>query len=115
VPEQEAEIRWGGPSQFEYDNSDTNFTTTNNYNVTYPPGSGGGTGTDPDDEVNEKTYNFTETERDTTVVRVENPNDSNVYVDIERINWIIFEGPPEGEKNDIRTYWKFTLNWGQQQ
>ncbi len=43
---------------------------------------------------------FTETERQTTVVRITNPLDANVYVDVEVIDQISFLGP-DGE---IRTF-----------
>lgn len=49
-------------------------------------GSGGGGGAG-------EQYQLTETSRDTTTVRVENPNDSSQYVMVKRIQSITFDGP----------------------
>ena len=89
VPEQEAEIRWGKASNFQW-------------SVTNPPATGGGGVTvrpnDDDEEEGEPgptTLEFDETARTTENIRVENPSDSEQYVIVQRINDITFRGPAD--------------------
>lgn len=92
VPEQEAEIRWGKPSNF-------------NWSVTTPSGGfnpretvSGSHDDDEDDEGEEigpKTLEFNETARRVTTVRVENPEDAEQYVIVKRIEDITFDVPAD--------------------
>lgn len=93
--EQEAELIWGQASDF---------------NVIDPPRLPGfrvnNPDTPPEDlppELQEIEYN--EVDRETTMVRVENPNDSEQYVMVERIDTITFDS----SSDNIRR--KFILNW----
>ena len=100
VPEAEAEIRWGKPSQFQW--SVTNPDRIFNRNIYRPS---------PDDEDPlQELIEYTETARTTETVRVSNPADAEQYVDVKRILTITFQGPNGGAKGDIEIFHKFTLN-----
>lgn len=102
IPEEEAEIRWGQASQFQWsvNNPDKNF-----YKTIYIP-------IDDEDE-NVELIEFPEIERTTETVRVSNPEDAEQYVDVERILTITFQAPNVGEKKEIEQFWKFNLTqWG---
>ncbi len=76
----DAVIRWGRASNFPV-SAKPNITTV----VSFP--------TAPVDEEEDLGLIFTETERQTTTVRIENPLDSTQFVDVERIDQITFLGP----------------------
>lgn len=78
----EAFLRWGGPSQFNF--SDSFRDKANNP-------FGFHTKDEPNDE--NVVYQFTETGRNTSQVRVENPDDPDQFVIVEQINAIEFSGP----------------------
>ena len=75
----DAVLRWGRPSNFVI--SAKNRTSNI---VSYP--------TQPEEEEEEGLV-YQEVERTTTTVRVENPDDSEQFVDVERIDRITFLGP----------------------
>lgn len=91
VPEQEAEIRWGQPSSFQW-------------SVTSPPKTGGGgvvvrprdDEDDPEGEAGPITVIYEEIGQLTVTedVRVENPDDESQYVIVERILDIQWLTPP---------------------
>lgn len=72
--EPEAFIRWGGPSAFSYDDS---FRDIANGGVSFHTD-------DDDDEAPEVSY--TETGRSTSDVRVENPDDPDQFVIVQKVN-----------------------------
>ena len=76
----DAVLRWGRACNFRI-SAVPNLTTI----VNWP--------TQPEDEEADPGLIFTETERQTTTVRVENPDDSEQFVDVERIDQITFLGP----------------------
>ena len=100
VPEEEAEIRWGQASQFQW--SVTRPDRIQNRTIIIRP-------TPEDDEPPVEIIEYTETERTTETVRVSNPQDADQYVDVERILTITFQGPNGGEKGEIEIFHKFTL------
>ncbi len=75
----DAIIRWGRASNFPVSAKTTLRTVVN-----WP--------TAPEDE-EDLGLIFTETERQTTTVRIENPLDSTQFVEVERIDQITFLGP----------------------
>lgn len=88
VPEQEAEIRWGKASNFQW--SVSNPPATNGGGFTVRPG-------DEDDETPPvaSTLEFEEVHRTTENIRVENPSDSEQYVIVQRINDITWSVPSD--------------------
>lgn len=88
--DREADIRFGGPSDFPYDPVNNIGINVGGFNTKKP---------DPPPDVIE----YNETERNTDKIRVENPDDSEQYVMVERINDITFQGPDE-------KLYKFILN-----
>jgi hypothetical protein len=80
----EAILRWGDPSAFQFISG--GGTTQPIYD--FLPG---GDEEAEDDEA--LGLQFTETERQVTVVRVSNPEDAADFVDVERIDRISFLGP----------------------
>lgn len=75
----EAFLEWGQPSQFSFDDSFRDLATDGRrFKVNDP---------NPDDD---ESIKFTETGRTVKVVRVVNPEDETVYVDVERIERINF-------------------------
>jgi hypothetical protein len=91
VPEQEAEIRWGQPSSFQW--SVTNPPTNDRPGIVVKPGGGD----DDEEEPGDKILLFEEMAVNTVTedVRVENPDDESQYVIVERILDIFFLAPPE--------------------
>ena len=102
VPEAEAEIRWGKASQFQWSVSNPDRITNRTIIRFIPP--------DDDEEALQDTIEYTETERTTETVRVENPNDAEQYVNVARILTITFQGPNVGQSGEIEQFHKFTLN-----
>jgi hypothetical protein len=98
----EADLRWGKASNFTLTESKDNQPTNPSYKVNFP-GSGGVT--DPEVPPEAQVFDFQEYGRAVEVVRVENPDDSEQWVDVERINVIVFLGP-DGN------YWRYTLKHG---
>lgn len=99
--EEESEICWGGPGSFTFDEID-----------------GGGIKTDPPDEEEPVggggTHGWTEIGRAWQNIRVENPDDSEQYVIVQRIDWISFT-PPGGDPRTWNTgSHKFTLKHPEQ-
>lgn len=88
IPEQEAEIRWGKASTFQW--SSTNPPNTGGGGITVRPGDD-----EDDEEIGSQTVEFEETARSIHVVRVSNPLDDQQYVDVERIDDITFRAPAE--------------------
>lgn len=79
--EPEAFLAWGQPSQFSFEDNFRDLANTGRrFKVD-----------DPDDEDNVE--KFTETGRDVTEVRVENPDDPDQFVIVERIDKINFNAP----------------------
>ena len=76
----DAVLRWGRASNFPVSAKRTLTTIVN-----WP--------TQPEDEEEDLGLVYTETERITTTVRVENPDDDEQFVDVERIDQITFLGP----------------------
>lgn len=93
VPEQEAEIRWGKPSSFQF--STTNIPPTNGGGIIVRPG--GGDDDNPDEGPQQVTITFEEIPQLTITedVRIENPDDAQQYVIESRILDIQFLAPPE--------------------
>ena len=112
IPEQESEIRWGKASQFQYDASEPDYSQATNTTVINSSDDNDDENSEDDDGLREMLIEFPEVARETEEIRVSNPNDATMYVDIERIKTITFEAPPTGERGDIRQFWKFILNWG---
>jgi hypothetical protein len=128
-PEEDAEIRWGAESDFEYDISNATgtpdfiaqdqendgvFFRSINYN--YNPADNNDFD-DDDDGVPDPpqapavVYDVQEVARSTEVVRV--TGTGGMYVDIERIVWVIFEMPARyGPDGAIKEFWKLNMNWG---
>lgn len=78
----EAFIEWGGPSQFEFDNSFRNVANSGrSFRVNDD-------GDDPDPGTS-----WSEAGRTTSDVRVENPEDPEQYVIVQRIDSISFNTP----------------------
>ena len=98
--EDEAFISWGSASRFISPQITQPVTSRTSF------GGGGFRVTWPDDKdknKEKKTLEYTEIERTVTEVRVENPDDEEQYVMVERIESIDFRGP------DGATH-RFTLN-----
>ncbi len=76
----DAVLRWGRASNFPISAKATTSTI-----VSWP--------TQPEDEEEDEGLIYNETERQTTTVRIENPDDSTQFVDVERIDQITFLGP----------------------
>lgn len=105
VPEEEAEIRWGKVSQFQWSVSHPDRSQTRTI-IRFVPG-------DDEDEPVQELIEYRETERTTETVRVSNPEDEEQYVDVERIQTITFQGPNKGPKGEIEVFHRFTLTqWG---
>lgn len=104
VPEEEAEIRWGKASQFQWSVSNPDRIINNTIIQPGPPPD------EDDDEDIEETIEYEETDRTTETVRVSNPDDPEQYVEVERILTITFQGPNAGASGEIKQYHKFTLN-----
>lgn len=81
VEQPEAFLSWGGPSQFSYQNS---FRDLARSGIGFRVGGGD----DP-----EPVGVWIEQGRDVTLVRVENPDDADQFVEVERIDKIVFRGP----------------------
>lgn len=81
-PEPEAFLRWGQASAFQFESS---FRDKATRGIGFRVGDGG------DEEFPPVTY--TETGRDTSLLRVENPDDPDQFVEVERIDAISFRGP----------------------
>ena len=83
---------WGGPSQFKWDTSSGSTIDGLNWGVVLTDEKG------PDNEEGQSPPSqavavFSETERETEDVRIENPDDSSQYVIVQRIQTIRFEAP----------------------
>lgn len=78
--EPEAYIEWGGPSQFEVDNFEEAADQHFGFRVEDTPA----------DDIPEFVYR--ELGRRVTEVRVENPDDPDQFVIVERIDEILFDG-----------------------
>jgi hypothetical protein len=122
VPEEDAEIRWGAKSQFQYDATIGDYRNVPDYIIDPGGDSGGGVTWPPGDEEPLPPQDvmilmdLQEVEREVQEVRVSNPSDATMYVDIERIKTVTFELPErQGENGKIREFWRFHMNWGQQQ
>lgn len=90
----EAFLRFGGPARFNRDALTDPLTTTDNL---------GGFRVQHDKDKKEKqqvTYTFRETNRKVEKIRIENPDDEDQYVIVERIKEITFQGP----KGDLYKY-----------
>lgn len=79
--EPEAFIRWGGPSAFSYDDS---FRDIANGGVRFD------TDDDPDEDPE---LVYSETGRSTTDVRVENPDDPDQFVIVQKVQSMSLSGP----------------------
>lgn len=80
LPEPESFIEWGGPSAFTFDDSFRDLATSgNSFRVN-------------DDKDTNKTIVYTERGRSTSDKRIENPEDSDQFVIVKRINSISFTG-----------------------
>lgn len=87
IPEQpEAFIEWGGPSVFSYEDSFRALAT-----------SGIGFHVDDPGDQGIPTVTYTETGRLTTDKRIENPEDADQFVIVQRIDRIAFQGPGGGQ------------------
>ena len=100
VPEEEAEIRWGKPSQFQWSVSQPDRIFNRTITIIRDA---------DEEEPIPEIIEYTETARTTETVRVSNPTDAEQYVDVERILTITFQGPNGGEKGDVEIFHKFTL------
>lgn len=89
IPEQESEIRWGKASSFQWSVSNPPATNGGG-SVSFPDGDD-----DEEPEPESKTLEFDETTRTVEDIRVENPDDSEQYVIVQRINDITFRGPAD--------------------
>lgn len=58
-------------------------------------------GTLPEDTGANSAETWTETQRETTTVRVENPEDSEQYVDVDRIDSVTLVGPDGQVRRDV--------------
>lgn len=79
----EATLEWGGPSSFELRQPEYL-----RINIT-----GGSDEDETATALNVPTITFEEHLRETETIRVENPEDSQQYVHVDRINRIVFKGP----------------------
>lgn len=89
--DREADIRWGQASQFDYT---TDRREQPRVTIHFPPDE------PPDDE--EPSIPMTEISKSVEEIRVENPDDAEQYVIVERRIWSLFENGEDG-----RTY-RFT-------
>lgn len=80
----EATLRWGRPSRFQFTSG--GGSTQPRFTV-LPPGD------EAEEDAAALGLIFTETDRQTTTVRIFNPQDANDFVDVERIDRISFTGP----------------------
>ncbi len=78
----DAVLRWGAPSNFQVASGSGGVFITQPGFDELPP--------DDDEALG---WIFTETERQTTTVRIFNPVDANDFVDVEKIDQISFLGP----------------------
>jgi hypothetical protein len=92
-----ANIRWGKPAKFQITEPDTADQIT--YTTTTVNLSSDSEVDVPDDVV---VYDFSEYGRAIRKVRIENPDDSEQWVEVEVIDCIVFTGP-DGN------YWRYTL------
>ena len=82
----DATLRWGEPSDFQFSSrGGTRISIIQPTFTDLPQGD--------DDDIAADGLIFTETERETTTVRITNPQDANDFVDVERIDRISFLGP----------------------
>jgi hypothetical protein len=86
-PDAIAAIRWGSVGELNPNKPGTPalYTYTTRY---HEP--------DEDEEEDDETIDWTEKERETTTKRITNPDDAEVYVDVEVIDTITFDRPGEG-------------------
>ena len=103
VPEEDAEIRWGKPSQFQWSVTNPDRVIDRTRTIYIPRED------DEEEDPLQELREYTETERTTETVRVSNPDDAEQYVDVKRILTITFQGPNGGAKGDIEIFHKFTL------
>ncbi|MEK9752502.1 MAG: hypothetical protein VW338_04725 [Rhodospirillaceae bacterium] len=112
----EASLRWGGPSRFEARAPEYPTITI----------TGGSDDQDVIDELDVPTLEFEEHERTVSEIRVENPDDPDQYVMVERIETITWRGPDlrpaeelarHAQANGIAKitrlpfiFWKYTLD-----
>lgn len=106
-----ANIRWGAKSTFGFRKG--SYVTAPGVHVTFPPDEP----ETPDESPEEITLDFTEVSREETEERrVENPDDSEQYVNVKDVTVWLAEGPdirpdsmlgPEGRRSKI--YWRFTF------
>lgn len=94
----EADLRWGAKSRFELVDQ-SRFPTMRIRSSTNEDGQ---QTQEPPPEVN--VLDFNEVQRAVEEIRVENPEDSQQYVIVERVAWIIFNGP-DGN------YWRFNFKY----
>lgn len=94
----EADLRWGKKSRFELVDPQQIF----GFRVRYANNGDGQQTEEPPPEVN--VLDFNEVQRAVEEIRVENPEDSQQYVIVERVAWIIFNGP-DGN------YWRFNFKY----
>lgn len=81
---QEATLCWGGPGNYQFS---TTAEQGGGFNTRDPK--------DDKDDPKEKVLEWHETSRKTKTVRVENPEDSEQYVMVKRIEKIAFRSPSE--------------------
>lgn len=95
--ESAAEAIWGKPSNFQVADINELGTVNEGTVVVWPDDQG--TFVTPI-----TTINFEETERTVTTVRVENPDDSDQYVMVKRVETITFKGPDLRPKELLTGY-----------
>lgn len=107
----EANIRWGGRSSFGFKEADQFIYPT--HRVNFPPRPE----EEEEKEEEEVTIEFDEFDRETSDHRVENPEDEDQYVIVQRIDVITFRGPDmrpdsqvgkEGRRPYV--YYRYTLH-----
>ena len=120
IPEEEAELRWGAKSSFQYDLTVGDYARDDDFIVGKFNTGGGGNVTWPDDDEEEPPENIDqyivedlyEVAREVEEVRVTG-SDGTSYVDIERIKTITFQLPEQrGPTGIIHVFWTYHLNWG---
>lgn len=90
----DSSIRWGGPANFDTTDPPSQTVTI----IRKPP---------PDDYPLERPVKiYTEVGRETQKVKVYDPDDNTVYIEIQRITRIRFRGPEEWDV-------QFNLDWSE--
>lgn len=105
VPLRPAEDVWGKASNFSYASNTPDFT--NDPIVPSPPSD-----PPPDDPTKQKVViDYDEVWRKEKLVKITSDSDPSVFVEVARIEQIVFKGPNTGAKNQIETYHRFTLHY----